>query len=302
VKTTVNSVSTLAISDAAVSQAEIQVARLGNAMIMLRRDEGGEWIIHQRYQRENFPATLQVGLTVYTDWGGLQAVYPFGQEVQHNAAYATGQNPGLHAEFEYLRYRRPVVPAHLAGRDFTNPAQVSDAELLSFLGATASAPPVAPAITTDPIGQSALAGTNLTLTASASGSPAPAFQWQRSGTNLVGETGSALVLISVLPSQAGEYRVIASNSAGSVTSQVAVVSVFVSRFNPMVPADTASLPTEGFPLRVLAEQGRSFAIQWSSNLTDWFHLTDLTGEGEERTIMDIAATGAERRFYRMISP
>ncbi len=140
VKTTVNSVSTLVTQPANVYQAEIQVVRLGTAIIMLRRSLGGEWVVHRRYSRPDFPAQLQAGLTVYTDWPTCSTYTPF----NHNSTVITGGNPDLDARFDFVRYRRPVVPQNLQGQDFTNPSVVSDAQLLSFLGDNANDPQTMP--------------------------------------------------------------------------------------------------------------------------------------------------------------
>src|SRR5437667_1848528 len=67
VKTTSNSVSSLT-SWPATNRAIIQVARVGNALIMLRQQAGGPWVVHRRYSRPDLGRTLQVGLTTYTDW------------------------------------------------------------------------------------------------------------------------------------------------------------------------------------------------------------------------------------------
>lgn len=146
VKTTSNSVSTLQISGG-VPHASIQVARIGPHLIMLRRDQGGAWQVHRRYFRPDMPATLQAGLTVYTDWPVCEAV---GFQYQNqfvltnglrlpNSAVVNGCNPDLVAAFDYVRYARPVVPANLAGANFSSGA-VSDPQLLSFLGEPANAP------------------------------------------------------------------------------------------------------------------------------------------------------------------
>ena len=137
VKTTVNSVSTLNISNASSGEAEIQVARIGNAFLMLRRElPAGSWTVHRRYARADMPANLQVGMTVYTDWTTSQTVPP----QTHNGSVLTIGNPDLVAQFDYFRFARPNVPAALAGRDLTNPAQVTDGELLAYLGANANTP------------------------------------------------------------------------------------------------------------------------------------------------------------------
>ncbi len=58
------------------------------------------------------------------------------------------------------------------------------------------------------------------------------YQWRHYGTNLPGKTGPTLALATVLPSDAGPYDVVASNTGGSVTSPppAAVLSVI----NPSV--------------------------------------------------------------------
>lgn len=147
VKTTSNSVSTLQISSG-VPRGSIQVARIGSHLIMLRRDQGGVWQVHRRYFRPDMPATLQAGLTVYTDWSVCESV---GFQYQNqfvltnglrlpNGAVVSGCNPDLVAAFDYVRYARPVVPTNLAGANFSSAAVVSDAQLLSFLGEPANVP------------------------------------------------------------------------------------------------------------------------------------------------------------------
>ena len=82
-----------------------------------------------------------------------------------------------------------------------------------------------PAFTVQPASQTVSAGTSVTFTANANGSPTPTFQWRRNGTSLAGATAASLTLPSALPSDAGDYTVVASNSAGSTTSAVARLTV-----------------------------------------------------------------------------
>ncbi|MEW6302216.1 MAG: immunoglobulin domain-containing protein [Verrucomicrobiota bacterium] len=236
VKTTQNSISTLYVSNGAPAEAEIQVARLGSTFIMLRRDGAGPWQVHRRYSRPDFPPTLQAGLTVYTDWGGVQAVYPFGQELQHNSTVITGQNPDLRAEFEYLRYNRPQIPPNLAGRDFSNPAQVSDAELLGFLGANAGQPAGAPFITFQPRGQTNAIGSPAVFVVAATGDAPLSYQWRRNGVDIAGATSAIYTIPSATTNDAGAYSVVIANNAGSVTSAAATLSV-VAGSNPQGPVD-----------------------------------------------------------------
>ena len=86
----------------------------------------------------------------------------------------------------------------------------------------------APAITAQPAGQVVGAGGSVTFSVSASGSPAPAFQWQRNGTPIAGATAAVLALSNVLAADAGDYTVVVSNSAGTITSSVATLAVLGS--------------------------------------------------------------------------
>ncbi len=87
---------------------------------------------------------------------------------------------------------------------------------------TVSAPPV---ISTHPASVTVNAGQNITLTVAASGSPAPSYQWRFNGGAIGGATNSSLILNNVQAAGAGSYDVVVSNSAGSVTSNAATVSV-----------------------------------------------------------------------------
>ena len=127
VKTTQRSLSKLEKIPAASGEAQLQVAKIGPHLILLRK-QGGTWYVHQRYMRPDMPGQVQVGLTVYTD-------YPTASQLparEHNGRVLTGGNPDLIARFDYVHYRRPVVPAGL------NIGQASDPQLLSFLGETAN--------------------------------------------------------------------------------------------------------------------------------------------------------------------
>ena len=82
-----------------------------------------------------------------------------------------------------------------------------------------------PEFSSHPQGQSLTEGQDLNLTVEASGDPEPTYQWQKDGVNISGQTGKTLSLSSIALSDAGTYRVVATNSNGSVTSQGALIEV-----------------------------------------------------------------------------
>lgn len=69
----------------------------------------------------------------------------------------------------------------------------------------------------------------------ASGTPAPSYQWQFNGAAITGATASVLSLPSVSSANAGNYTVVVSNSLSSVTSNVATLTVTSTSGGPSDP-------------------------------------------------------------------
>ena len=82
-----------------------------------------------------------------------------------------------------------------------------------------------PVITAQPASQAVPAGGSATLSVTATGSAPLAYQWRRDGETIAGATGPSFLLSSVSAASAGSYSVLVSNSAGSISSRPAVVSV-----------------------------------------------------------------------------
>ena len=83
----------------------------------------------------------------------------------------------------------------------------------------------APAFASHPQTQSVATGATITLSASAAGTPAPTFQWQKNGAAIAGATGATLTLSNVQAGDAGTYTVVATNAAGTVASNTATLTV-----------------------------------------------------------------------------
>ena len=86
----------------------------------------------------------------------------------------------------------------------------------------------APSITTHPASQTIAAGSTVTFTAAANGNPAPTYQWKKGGTSVSGATSSSYTIANVTAGDAGSYTVVATNSAGSATSDGAMLTVIIS--------------------------------------------------------------------------
>jgi len=82
-----------------------------------------------------------------------------------------------------------------------------------------------PIFTQQPAGGTVIAGTNITLTAAAIGTPPLSYQWSLNGTLIFGATQSALSLSNIQAAVAGTYSVVVSNAFGVTQSGDAVVMV-----------------------------------------------------------------------------
>ena len=83
----------------------------------------------------------------------------------------------------------------------------------------------APTISSQPASQTVNAGSGVTLEVSGSGTVPLSYQWQFNGAPIVGATSSTYSISSVQVGNAGAYTVVIANSAGSVTSQTATLTV-----------------------------------------------------------------------------
>lgn len=91
-----------------------------------------------------------------------------------------------------------------------------------------------PAFTLQPASTTAPTGASVTFSAAASGTPTPTFQWQKNGVNIAGATSNSYTIPSVTSGDAGNYTVVATNSAGSATSNGAALSIIVAPSNAII--------------------------------------------------------------------
>ena len=92
---------------------------------------------------------------------------------------------------------------------------------------------VAPLITTQPQGGPVTEGDNVTLSCNASGNPVPTITWTRNGSVLTssvvrisfGAESRELTITGINRADSGEYRCLANNSEGNVTSNAATLNV-----------------------------------------------------------------------------
>ncbi|MEK8051097.1 DUF3500 domain-containing protein [Ideonella sp. DXS22W] len=82
-----------------------------------------------------------------------------------------------------------------------------------------------PTISTQPASVSVVAGASASFSVVASGSGTLSYQWRKGGSAISGATASSYSIAATSSSDAGSYDVVVSNSAGSVTSSAATLTV-----------------------------------------------------------------------------
>jgi sugar lactone lactonase YvrE len=86
-------------------------------------------------------------------------------------------------------------------------------------------PAITPSLLTQPASLTVRQGAPVNLAVDVAGYPWPAFQWFFNDSALPGATARNFTLLSVLPSDAGTYRVTATNEAGHISSSNALLTV-----------------------------------------------------------------------------
>jgi len=94
------------------------------------------------------------------------------------------------------------------------------------------------------------------------------YQWKFNGVDLPEGNAAILGITNVTAAQAGDYVVVITNQTGSVTSQVAHLTVSDLEARPLLRITDGSSPT-GIGLSIEGEAGRCYRIESSSNLVDW---------------------------------
>ena len=145
----------------------------------------------------------------------------------------------------------------------------------------AAAAGTAPAITTQPTARTATAGTSVSFSVAATGDPTPTFQWRRNGTAISGATAATFTISSVTAADAGNYSVVVTNAAGSVTSSAVALTVQPASSTPVISAPPPSrhlAPGANTSLSVTATGTGPFTYQWLKYVPGVADPTALSGE------------------------
>jgi hypothetical protein len=178
----------------------------------------------------------------------------------------TSQSPDVS-----VQYSKDTSTLNLTGVQTTNSGTytvIADNGLQKFTNSavlTVNTGPIAVSITSyTPLEQSfdSYVGQTVNFAITASGFPAPGYQWQKDGSDILGETSNQYALAVNDPNQSGVYSVIVSNSVNSTNVSFAVRAT---------PAPSLVI-TE-----VMSGESTNSSNGDTSGHGDWFELSNLGG-------------------------
>lgn len=252
------------------------------------------------------------------DWHHLAVTYSV-STTPHLTLYLDGQGkrPGDSGTFMagdfVTKSNAPNSVVRLGGRDADSPdyrfrgllddLQIYDraltADQVAFLFANPGSPaplPAVPVILTQPAtNQTAVVGATVSFTVVAEARTLISYQWQRNGTDLPGATNPTLTLTNVGLDQSGTYTVKVTSSAGSVTSNPAV----------LVVGGGAELDVHMYAgLAITGTPGLNYRIEYQDALAQpntWVTWTNINLPQSPYLLFDLQSTNAPKRFYRAVT-
>jgi hypothetical protein len=145
--------------------------------------------------------------------------------------------------------------------------------------------------------QSARVGDALMLEANAGSATADlTYRWLLNEQPIVGAASRQLLLTNLQPTQAGTYRVIAQNFAGSITGIVATLTVAA----PLELTAGMVLSNSVPMFRLRGGAGRAYVIEASSNLVQWVPVHTNIATFGPLQFFETTTPSSSGRFYRVL--
>jgi len=208
-----------------------------------------------------------------------------------------------------LSYQWQKNGANIAGAasaSYTTPATATtdsgstfDAVVTNTAGTVTSAAatltvnpaPVAPTITTAPASQTVTAGQTATFTVVAAGTAPLGYQWQKHGVNIAGATATSYTTpVTTGADNGSRFRVVVSNTAGTVTSVVATLTVNTAPTITTAPASQTVAAGQTATFTVVAAGTAPLSYQWQKNAVNIVGATTASYTTAVTTTADSGST------------
>jgi hypothetical protein len=264
----------------------------------------GSLVIHFADGSSNSPISFNAGdYFVFSGAPAGTAISRFGVEVTGDGSeFLVSESSSSYPALYQTSIDLQSLGLHtraITSVSFTMPGGPAATGIFALSG-TASPFPV---ITAQPQSVSAAPGAEVSLSVGAVGAGTLNYRWLFDGSALPGGQGNPLNLTNAGAANAGSYQVIVTNTSGSVTSLVAVLSITSLPLSFVTGANALQYSAGKFMLQLtnLPGQGQ-VVIAASTNLLQWVPVfTNPPGLGTF-TYTDSAAGTFPLRFYRAVTP
>jgi len=118
----------------------------------------------------------------------------------------------------------------------------------------------APTILVEPSDRAAVVNNPVSFSVAASGADPLNYQWQKNGSAIGGATNSSFTISNVVATDSGGYRVIITNSFGSVTSRVAQLSVSFLQIHEYAGITILGVPGKTYRVEASPEAGGNWTV------------------------------------------
>ncbi len=151
-----------------------------------------------------------------------------------------------------------------------------------------------PRIDLDPFDQEAAPGSSPQFSVTAVGTAPLKYQWRFKGTNIIGGTNSLLQLNNVQSNNSGPYACVVTNSAGSVTSSPAILTVSGKPIISSQPQSFTGVLGDAAAL-IVTVTTPPLGYQW------YFNNTLRPGETEDRIFLNPLGSNHVGQYFVVIS-
>ena len=162
---------------------------------------------------------------------------------------------------------------------------------------------VPPAIATQPVSQSVVAGRAATFNVTATGSGTLSYQWKKNGAAIGGATATSYTTLPTVGSDNGAiFTVLISNAAGNATSNPAILKVNIPATIAGQPANQNVIAGQTASFAVTASGTAPLAFQWNKNgiaipgATSNSYTTPATTASDDGTRFTVSVANAAGTF------
>jgi hypothetical protein len=164
--------------------------------------------------------------------------------------------------------RRPILLIQAAAI-FAALAFAGCAGLVSSSNSNSGTKPVAPTIAAQPANQIVTSGQAATFSVTANGTAPLSYQWLKNSANIGGATAASYTTPATIAGDSGaKFDVVVSNSAGSITSAIATLTVSAGAVAPVIttqPANQTVTVGQTATFSAIATGTAPLNYQWQKN-------------------------------------